>query len=280
MSEAAYYEPLGPGRYRALPATVSPWDPEAQHGGPPSALLAREVERVAGQGGRGGGPPQESGQGGGPPEQSGALRIARFSVDFLGPIPRAEVAVEARILRPGRRVQLVEATMSAGERRVAVARVWRYGHGHTTTPVSEHPAPPPLPEPRPVRFFPGVENGRYGESVEWRFVAGSYVELGPSQVWARPRIPLVEGEGTTPFEQLLIVADSANGLSLELPTPDWISIPTGLTVTVSRHPATGWVFLDTRTTLAGDGVGLTVGEVADESGFLGTVAQPLTLARR
>ncbi|MDR0360196.1 MAG: thioesterase family protein [bacterium] len=270
MSEAAYYEPLGPGRYRAAPATVSPWDPEAQHGGPPSALLAREVEGVVEQGGRGGVPP----------EQSGALRIARFSVDFLGPIPRGEVAVEARILRPGRRVQLVEATMTAGDRQVAVARAWRYGHGHTATPVSEHPAPPPLPEARPVRFFPGVENGRYAESVDWRFVAGSYVELGPSQVWARPRIPLVEGQDATPFEQLLIVADSANGLSLELPTLDWISIPTGLTVTLSRHPATGWVFLDTRTTLAGDGIGLTVGELADESGLLGTLAQPLTLVPR
>lgn len=259
MTEAAYYVPLGPGRYRATAATVSPWDPEAQHGGPPSALLAAEIEREAGD---------------------GVLRIARFSVDFLGPIPRAEVAVEARVLRPGRRVQLVEATMVAGGRQVAVARAWRYGYGGASTPASEHPAPPPLPEPRPLRFFPGADNGRYAESVDWRFVAGGYVELGPSQVWARPRVPLLEGRDTTPFEQLLIVADSANGLSLELPARDWISIPTGLTVTVARHPATGWAFLDTRTTLAGDGIGLTVGDVADESGFLGTLAQPLTLVPR
>lgn len=262
MTEAAFYVPLGPGRYRATEATVSPWDPEAQHGGPPSALLAAEIEREA---------------------ASSTLRIARFSVDFLGPIPRAEVAVEARVLRPGRRVQLVEATMTAGDRldrQVAVARAWRYGYGSASTPSSEHPAPPPLPEPRPVRFFPGADNGRYAESVDWRFVAGGYVELGPSRVWARPRVPLVEGRDTTPFEQLLIVADSANGLSLELPAAEWISIPTGLTVTVARHPATGWAFLDTRTTLAGDGIGLTVGEVADESGFLGTLAQPLTLVPR
>ena len=74
-----------------------------------------------------------------------------------------------------------------------------------------------------------------GTTGPWRFVAGSYVDLGPSQVWARPRVPLVEGRDTTPFEQLLIVADSANGLSLELPAREWISIPTGLTVTVARR---------------------------------------------
>ena len=259
MTEAAFYEPLGPGRYRATPATSSPWDQDSQHGGPPSALLAAEIDRAAGD---------------------GDLRIARFSVDFLGPIPRGEVAVEARVLRPGRRVQLVEATMTADDRPVAVARAWRYGHGHTTTPATEHAAPPPLPGPQPQQYFSGLTESPYGEAIDWRFVVGSFVELGPAQAWARPRIPLVEGREPTPLQQLLAVADSANGLSLELPPEEWVSIPTGLTVTLARHPASGWAFLDTRTTLAGDGIGLTFGEVADESGFLGTLAQPLTLVAR
>jgi hypothetical protein len=259
MTEACFYQPLGPGRYHATRATVGPWDPHTQHGGPPSALLAAELERAAGD---------------------PSLRIARFGVDFLGPIAQGEVAVEARVLRPGRRVQLVEATMAVGGRQVAVDRAWRYGQGHATPPAGEQPAPPPLPEPGPVRYFPGLYDGQYGGAIDWRFVRGSMVELGPSQVRARPRIPLVEGRETAPFEDLLVVADSANGLSFELAVEEWMSIPTALTVTLARHPSSGWVFLDSRTTLAGDGVGLTVGEMADESGFLGTLAQPLTVAAR
>ena len=41
----AFYEPDG-DRYRATELTRGPWDPGAQHAGPPSALLGREIERL------------------------------------------------------------------------------------------------------------------------------------------------------------------------------------------------------------------------------------------
>ena len=43
----AYYLPLGGDRFTATEHTQGPWDPGLQHGGPPSALLAREVARIA-----------------------------------------------------------------------------------------------------------------------------------------------------------------------------------------------------------------------------------------
>ena len=46
MAEAAY-EPIDDDRYRATGYTIGPWDPGHQHAGPPSALIARAVERVA-----------------------------------------------------------------------------------------------------------------------------------------------------------------------------------------------------------------------------------------
>src|ERR1700684_4571429 len=90
---AAYYLPLGDGRFQATEATMSPWDATAQHGGPPTALLAACLDDAFGR---------------------PAMRVARISVDFLGPVLRTALRVEARLVRPGKRVQLSEATMWAG----------------------------------------------------------------------------------------------------------------------------------------------------------------------
>ena len=51
MSDDAFYLPLGSGggveRWQSTVLTTGPWDAASQHGGPPSALLVRAVERVA-----------------------------------------------------------------------------------------------------------------------------------------------------------------------------------------------------------------------------------------
>ncbi len=41
----AFYEPAGDDVFVATPATAGPWGADAQHVGPPSALLARAFER-------------------------------------------------------------------------------------------------------------------------------------------------------------------------------------------------------------------------------------------
>lgn len=41
---AAFYEPLGDGRFASTAHTAGPWTAESQHVGPPSALLVRALE--------------------------------------------------------------------------------------------------------------------------------------------------------------------------------------------------------------------------------------------
>src|SRR5690348_2331568 len=43
--EQAFYELAGQGSYVATAATAGPWSPDAQHGGPPSALAVRALEQ-------------------------------------------------------------------------------------------------------------------------------------------------------------------------------------------------------------------------------------------
>jgi hypothetical protein len=69
-----------------------PWDPRALHGGAPAALIAAAFERM----------------------QPGAeLALARLSFEFLRPVPMAPLQLSTRITRPGRRVQALEAELSA-----------------------------------------------------------------------------------------------------------------------------------------------------------------------
>jgi hypothetical protein len=46
----AFYLPLGDNRYEPTRAPESPWDRDAQHGGPPAALLAHLIDATVEEG--------------------------------------------------------------------------------------------------------------------------------------------------------------------------------------------------------------------------------------
>ena len=45
MDSQAFYTQTGPGEFDSSPLTAGPWSAASQHGGPPSALLAREITK-------------------------------------------------------------------------------------------------------------------------------------------------------------------------------------------------------------------------------------------
>ena len=249
-----FYLPGDAGYFEPTYATMSPWDASAQHGGPPSALLASAMTDLV----------------------DPSLRLGRISVDFLGVIPRQPCQVTATITRPGRRICRTEATMSVDGKVVAAASAWHIVTGaEPPTRGADDYRPPAIPEAQPQRFFVGLSGWGYGEAIEWRFTSGALDSPGPAAVWARPRVPLIAGRESTGLERMIVVADSANGLSNELPLGEWLFIPPTLTVTALREPVGDWVFADASTTIAGDGLGLSTAWLADAEGLCGTAAQPL-----
>jgi hypothetical protein len=259
---AAYYEPLDrPGAFRATGATLGPWEAGMQHGGPPAALLATVIEQC---------------------EPQAGLRLARITVELLGPVPVGELRVEARIARPGRRVRLVEASLEVAGRPMALARGWQIASQPGLVPrQAGHELPPVLPEAPAPRGSPlGTWRDGYASSIEWRVVSGAVDTAGSAQVWARVRLPLVDGQPLTGVQRLLVVADSANGVSARLPFREWLFVPTALTVTLHRHPVGEWVYMQAWTSLAEDGIGSCLAELGDAEGFVGTATQPLLIARR
>jgi hypothetical protein len=262
----AYYLPLGDGRFEPTDATTSPWDPGAQHGGPPTALLATCLDDAFGH---------------------KAMRVARISMDFLGPVLRTGLRVETRLVRPGKRIQLSEATMWAGERAVATARVWHlaFAAGEADadgTSQAEVPVdlPVDLPEPQPQRYF-GDSSWGYGRATEWRTVSGGFGRtVGAGDVWTRLRIPLIAGRPLDGLARFTVIADSANGLSAPKSMRDWWFIPPGVTMHLHRYPVGEWIRLTASSDPGQDGIGLTEGTLADAAGRCGTVTQPLLVAPR
>ncbi len=256
----AFYERVEVDVFRATEATMSPWDRDLQHGGPATALLAWALVEDH---------PRDS------------MRIARIAVDFLGGIPRDVCRVRTRVVRPGRRVELLEGILEARGRDVVVARIWRVAvqaRGSVPPGISEPGEVPALP---PHEAHGSFHEFGYGAAIEWRFVCGTGLAgVGPSQVWTRVRVPLVEGVPLRPIDRLLIAVDSANGMSPELPFRDWLFVPPSLSVALHRYPEGDWTFMSARTTLSDDGVGVTHASLADARGYLGVANQALYVEPR
>lgn len=234
--------------------TAGPWSPDAQHGGPPMALMAREAQRLG----------------------DGSRVVARLTCDLLGPVPVSRLRVRATVARPGRSVELVECELAdADSGRVAArAAAWlvpRVDDG----PVAGLPTPPEGPAEGVEREIPRGWHPGYLDAIEWSWVEGSLDQPGPATVWMRPRVALVEGEPMAPLERLMTCVDSASGVSAALAITEWQFMNTELTAHLVREPRGEWVGLRALTTLGGGAAGLAQAEVFDEQGFVGRTAQAL-----
>ena len=208
------------------------------------------------------------------------MMIARFTCEILRPIPVGEISVAARLARPGRSVELLEAAASAGGREVARASAWRVRRTAADPVPSRLPAPegPPdqyAPMRRPRSWVDG-----YLSAIEWRAIRGGFTKPGPAGVWARMRYPLVPDEEPTPLERVLAIADSGNGASWELDIARWHFINPELTVHLHREAEGEWIFLDAQTAISPGGVGLASSVLSDLNGPVGTGAQSLLIALR
>lgn len=258
----AFYERDGE-LFRATELTRGPWDPDAQHAGPPAALLGYALEGL--------------------PEAE-EFEFGRLTFEILHSVPIAPVRLEARVARPGRRVQLVEAELSdAKGEALMLARAWRIRTGKVEIPaealIPSQPPPPP-DEGSASTFFPTGQEHGYHTAMEARFIAGGFTEPGPATVWLRMRQPLVAGEEPTPLQRTLVVADVGNGISASLDFGRFLFINVDLTVQLERMPTGEWIGADAVTLPRAQGIGTAESVLFDEQGRIGRGLQTLLIAER
>ncbi len=252
--------------------------------------------------------------------QPGAeLPFARLSFSFLRPVPLAPLRLTTRIVRPGRRVQELEAELHAigpaagkgqkkeeegGEVLVCRAHALRLVPAPEELPelalqVVEESEAPPLPgheEGHSVTFAPdGGEHRSFAASaMEMRFLHGrplkgqlpevgvtsAHAPVGTAGVWMRLCRPVLPGEAPTPLVYAMAAADFGNGIAAVLPFDQYVFINADLAITLNRRPEGEWIGLDARTMLHPGGIAWAESVMHDERGPFGLATQALVVQRR
>lgn len=244
-----------------------PWDPGALHGGPVAALAARAVEQSA--------------------AASPSGLVARFTLELLRPVPVAPLEVAAAVTRPGRKVQVVEAEITADGQAVARCRAvrLRVDPGLDLSGPAQAPGPAPFPGPDragPPGGFRGPYRGFHNAGAELRTARGGDAPDGEAAVWVRLAVPVVPGELPSPLQRTVAAADFGNGVSAVLSADRYRFINPDLTVFTARPAAGEWIAIDAQTTLGEPGVGLAQSVLWDggPGGPLGRAVQCVLVERR
>jgi len=262
VSEAIYLSE-GPSRFLPTELARGPWDPDAQHGGAPAALIARAVEQT---------------------ESAVPMNVVRLTYEFLRPVPLTPLDLSTRVLRPGRRVQLIEATLRAGEQEVVRATALRIRSDAVPAPAADGVSPPHGgPGTSEPIHMPAFERGPTmfaRDGMEVRFAKGAFADVGPAFAWFRLRAPLVAGEVPSPLQRLAAAGDFGNGIATAVSWATHVFINPDLTLYVERMPEGEWVGLDAITRVGDAGIGVSDSALYDERGRVGRAQQGLYVAER
>lgn len=237
-----------------------PWSPDAQHGGAPSALLAGMLERF---------------------ESGPAELTARLTVDLMRPVPLSPLRLERSVVRPGKKVQIVQGSLFSGDVEVVRATALRM---RAVVPayedVGEGSPVDPLPPPGTPTSFPFAQGRPTGfwNVVELSPAIGSFgAPDGRTAIWFRLRVPVIAGEEPSPLQRVAAVADFGNGMGMAIDRERFSFINPDLTVILHREPVGEWVALDGASYAEGSGVGVAETVLHDERGRIGRGVQTILL---
>jgi len=234
------------------------WYPDALHGGPVAGAFARAFELV---------------------EAPTEMVVTRLTVDLMRPVSTAPLSIETRVVRTGKRIQVLSGRLEVDGIEVAVASALRLRVADV--PVPPHASREPLPAPHEVpvaTMEPAGEPWFHTRGVDVRSAKQDFFTAGPGTAWIRLAIPLVEGEEPTPLQRVAVAADFGNGVGNVL-SKDFVFINADLSVYLHRPPVGEWVGLRSRSDIDDLGIGLAQSELFDTVGALGHGLQALFVDR-
>lgn len=232
-----------------------------QHGGAPASLIAWAVERM---------PVREP------------MQVVRMTFDLLRPIPVAPLEIKIDVQREGRKIQVLNVTLSHEGVVCVRATVLRVRQAELELPDDIIDEQVTLPGPEQgreskIRFS---THEQFAAGVTLRSVRGSFGELGPGALWFRAHRQIIEGEPISPLMRAAMTGDFCNGVSSVLDFNEWTFINADLTISLARMPVGEWILLDAQTWLGDHGAGLAFAKLGDERGYFGRAIQSLVIERR
>ncbi|TQL69784.1 thioesterase superfamily protein [Nocardioides albertanoniae] len=252
----AYFRRTGPASFRPTEHVGGAWSTDEQHIAPALGLLVHVVEQDRDV------------------RRDDRLAVGRLSYDIWGTVPMEEVETSVRVLRPGRTIELVEATLTHAGRTVVTLRAWLMQRSDTEaiagTGSAAIPAPDAVPAWDPTTVWPGG------------FIASAQVrrdqaEPGRAVVWARTDVALLDDEPVSALARTAGLLDIINGMTVRA-DPREVAFPNlDLTAHLAREPAGGWLGFDAAVSFGPSGLGVTSSVLHDEHGHLGSMSQALTV---
>ncbi len=243
-----------------------PWHVDSQHGGPMQGLLARAIEQHP---------------------AAKAMQIVRFTCDLWRAAPFAPVTLRVRTLREGKTAEWLEADLCTGDEVAARASALRLRVEDVAAPPDRAPcATGALEDASPAVRWLGAADDGDGPSD---FV--NAIELRPVDdfvrpaAWLRLRVPLVEGERTSPFVSAATLSDMIYSLPIvravqrgaRFEREPFVAINVDTSLQLHRAPVGEWIGLDAEVCYGPDGAGVGRAELSDEEGALGFAQQSLLL---
>ncbi len=247
------------GLYHPSEFTRGPWNANAQHGGPPSALLAALCE----------------------PHVRADEFLSQLHIELLRPISLDPLEATAERVRVSGRVFQVHGQLEQGSEVVARATALVLVSSELPEPdwVAERtPATaPPSADAAvdPPRWASGDVTTYHRNAVEHRFTEGSFRDPGPAVDWIRLRMPVIAGASPSGLQRLAATADFGSGISAVYSSDSPIGlINANLTISRIRENVGEWVSLDA-TTHVGRGTGLGTTWLGDPDGRVAIATQCL-----
>jgi hypothetical protein len=230
------------------PSAVGPWGPSTVSGLVITGLVGYAAE-----------------QGANDPDFVGT----RLTVDMVRMAVQGELRTETTVLREGRRLRMVDATILQGDRNVAHGRAIFVRRSQTpegsvwTAPVvmPSPPAPEETPAYGPKAYF-GPDAVAAGDFEPWRDATRA------KYVWYDFEAALVDGEETSPFVRAAAVADVSN------PLMNWGShglqfVNSDVTMLLAREPEGTMIGLAARDRQEAGGVSVATAVMFDCVGPIG-----------
>lgn len=233
--------------------TEGPWAPETQAGNPVAALLAWGVEQVP---------------------TLAPMRTVRCTFDLFRPSPMRPMELKTEVVREGKRIQVVDASLWVDGTRYAACRALRLRRGLEGPPELDNPVTGPIEMPPPpgepmwdldnMEGFPGAVRAFESKAVS------SDDPRWSTSLWVRLRIPIIDDAPGSEVARIAAVSDFVSNSVNHADREQWAMINADLNVAVFREPTSEWLALTIRTGFSADGVGHSVGWIQDEQGHVAT----------
>ena len=214
-----------------------------------------------------------------------AFAPVRLTVDLMKPVPLQEMEVDARVVRTGRRLQLLEAELRFGGATVARATLLALrpvplvGDGFNP----EVAAPSDSPDSAVDHWGLDPDQESFiGGAMDFRFILNEG-QLGGGVAWFRLRRDVFDdGVAPSPLARAAAASDVGGAVSARRGAgfPDVSFINADISVHLARLPDGDWIRLTSSSTWEPTGIGAVASQLSDPAGPFGRAHQALVLEAR